>query len=254
MASRAVEKVGEAGSNLTVVIATGFYFLLPLVLVLSKAATVARPGGFGRGFASLFDLSIKSILLAVVPSIGAVSIAALCSFTARFNHSFHRFYQSWLVIILFTNPVFLVFGFSVLLASVTPSVAVVIAGGYILLPLVGLVVQAAVDDFPQQQVMIARALGTSAAGVVFRHLLPGIRSRLLLVILLGTVYALGFYLVPAFVGMGRVVTLGTAIDHAANRLGDWVTASQLCVVALVVQSALLLIWMAARKCVGETEW
>lgn len=247
MAVRTLAKAGSIGSILTIVVAAGLYFILPLTLIVRQAAEGIKPGGFGQGLGSLSRLSTESALLAVIPAVLATSLASMCSLLGKFAPSFRSFYRQWLLVLLFTNPVFLVFGFTVLLAPLPPILSVGIATVYVLLPLVGMVVQSAVDDFPQQQIMMARGLGSSVIGAVTRHILPGIGAKLMVAGLLGSIYALGFYLLPAFVGLGRVTTLGTTIDHAANRLGDWSAACQLCLVALLTQGILFLVWAAGRR-------
>lgn len=72
-------------------------------------------------------------------------------------------------------------------------------------------------------------------------MLPSAYRSLIAAIGLGSVYALGFYLLPSFVGQGHISTLGTAIDRVANQVGDWVAACQLAVVALGAQLLVLVI-------------
>ena len=94
-----------------VLLAAIVYFLVPLLLVIVGATDTMRPGGFGRGFASLFQLGVRSLLYAAVPALAATGFCAVTSLLACFHRRFREFYCVWLVATLFTNPVFLVFGF-----------------------------------------------------------------------------------------------------------------------------------------------
>lgn len=147
---------------------------------------------------------------------------------------------------LFTNPVFLVFGFAILLSSVPPQLAVSLASTYVLLPLCGLIVHGAVAEFPVVQIRAARSLGAPPVLIAVHHILPAVRGQVLVSLLLGSVNALGFYLIPSYVGLGRVATLATTIDHTANQVGDWNATCQLCIVTLGVQALLLGLWMWGR--------
>ena len=168
-------------------------------------------------------------------------------FRSVFHARFSRFDRGWLLIMLFTNPVFLVFGFSILLAQAPPLPAVLLASAYILMPFCGLILQAAADEFDLAQARAARALGASPAYIVFHHILPFTRQQILASVLLSALYALGFFLTPAFVGLGRVVTLGTVIYGVANSVGDWTGACQLCIVAIGAQALLTMLWLVMSK-------
>lgn len=243
MAIRPLTAIGKAMSSVVVLIAALVFFALPLILITVNAASGNAPTGFARGFEGLAAISLQSILVAAIPALIAASFACLCSCMGSFSHRFRAIYRGWLLLLLFTNPVFFVFGFSVLFSNFPPLLAVGTATAYILLPFLGLLIQAAVDDFPADNIRAARSLGSSAIGVAWRHILPGIRGKLSVAIVLGAVYAMGFYLLPSFVGLGRVTTIGTTIDHAANRLGDWNAASQLCLVALAAQIVIVIAWL-----------
>lgn len=233
---REMRQRGLGGLSMTgTFLAVALYLVTPLGLLLGQAIGPSRPAGFGRGAESLSLLGTRSILLSVVPAMMVSLFCTLCSLSSRFSPRFLQFYRTWLLVLLFTNPLFLVFGFTVLLANWNPNIATMIATCYILLPLPGLIIQAEAEELPLEQIAMARALGSRPTGVAIRHILPSIRGAILLATLLGAIYALGFYLVPSFVGMGQVATLGTAIDHAANQIGDWKAACQLSLVTLAVQ-------------------
>jgi ABC-type spermidine/putrescine transport system permease subunit I len=171
----------------------------------------------------------------------------LASVLGVFHARFSKLYRGWLLVMLFTNPVFLVFGFSVLLARTRPIPAVLTASAYILMPFCGQILQAAVDEFDFAQARAARSLGASPVFVVFHHILPFVRQQILASLLLSALYAFGFFLTPVFVGLGRVVTLGTVIYGVTNAVGDWTGACQLCIVAIGAQIVLTALWLLAAK-------
>jgi len=222
------------------------YLGLPLALLI-KGSFGASEGGFQRGGAVLTVLTMRSVALAVISASVATAVCTTASLLGVFHARFSAFYRGWLLVMLFTNPVFLVFGFSVLLADVSPLIAVLLASAYILMPLCGLILQAAVDEFDFAQARAARSLGASPVFVVFQHILPFARQQILASVLLSALYALGFFLIPAFVGLGHVVTLGTVIYGVANALGDWTAACQLCIVAIGAQVALVSLWLVTAR-------
>lgn len=221
--------------------------LLPIGMVVVESTKGVRPGGFGRGVESLGLLAARSTWLALLPSVLTAVSCTICSGITLFSPTFRKFYRFWLLLVLFTNPVFLVFGFTVLLVDLPPTIGVVLATIYVLLPLIGLIVQSAFDEFPVHLLLTARFFGASPATVVIRHVLPTAYRSVIAAVGLGAVYALGFYLLPSFVGQGHVSTLGTAIDRVANQIGDWTAACQLAVVALGTQLALLGAIFATRR-------
>jgi ABC-type spermidine/putrescine transport system permease subunit II len=224
--------------------AATLYVAAPIVLIGLDAVGEVRPGGFGRGYVALILLSARSVEYAIVPAALATGICTAASLVGRFSRTFRLFYRTWTLAMLFTNPVFFVLGFAILLTPFSPGPAVLLATTYVLLPLCGVIVQAAVEQYPRTQIATARALGDAPFGIACRHILPAVAPQLSVCLLLATLYALGFYLVPSYVGLGRVVTLATTIDHTANQVGDWNAACQLCLVALAVQSLLVGIWFA----------
>ena len=228
-------------------IAATIYFIVPLLLVIIGATDALRPGGFGRGLASLLKVGLRSVFYAIVPALAATAFCTVASLLARFHRRFGQFYCIWLVATLFTNPVFIVFGFTILLSSIPTMLAVLLASAYVLMPLCGLIVHGAVGEFPIVQIRAARSLGASPVLIAVYHILPAIRGQILVSIVLGSAYALGFYLIPSYVGLGRVVTLATTIDHTANQVGDWSATCQLCIVTLSIQVLLLALWMLAKR-------
>ncbi len=230
-----------------VLAAIAFFLILPIGVVVAESLTEVRPGGFGRGVESLGLIAGRSLWLALVPSMITTVLCTICSGISLFSPQFRSFYRIWLLVVLFTNPVFLVFGFAVLLVDLPPELGVIFATGYVLLPLIGLIVQAAFEEFPVPLILTARFFGASPTAVVVGHVLPSAFRSLIAATGLGSVYALGFYLLPSFVGQGHVSTLGSAIDRVANQVGDWVAACQLAVVALGTQLVLLGILFAVGR-------
>jgi len=234
------------GAVFPLLAATAGYLVMPLLIVF-RTSLGATPAGFERGPASLIGLAAYSVGLALVSSLLAVAVSLTASLLTTLDPRFSFCYRIWLLVLLFTNPIFLVFGFSVLFARIPPLMAVIAATSYILLPLSGLIIQSGVDEFDPAQARAANSLGASPLYVAVNHVIPSIRRVLLAAVCLSTVYALGFFLVPAYVGLGRIVTLGTVINSLANSVGDWTAASQMCIVTLVAQLVLVLAWLVGAR-------
>jgi len=225
-----------------VAVAVGLYCGLPLILVIADASKRVAPSGFGRGARELASLAAKSVVIAIIPAILSASFCTVCSLLGFLTPTFRRFYHCILLILAFTNPVFFVLSFAVLLAEINPTVAVMLASSYIALPLGAIIIEAAVCEYPVELATAARSLGASELRVVLGHVLPSIQHQLTVAVFMIAVYVMGFYLVPTYVGLGRVSTLSTAIHAAANQTGDWVAACQLSTVLLAGQIALLIAW------------
>jgi ABC-type spermidine/putrescine transport system permease subunit II len=234
------------GAAVPLLVATAGYLVMPLLIVF-RTSLGATPAGFERGAASLITLAAYSVGLALASSLIAVAVSLTASLLTTLDPRFSLCYRIWLLVLLFTNPVFLVFGLSILLARIPPLIAVIAATTYILLPLSGQIIQSGVDEFDPAQARAASSLGASPLYVTLNHVVPSIRRVLLAAVCLGTVYALGFFLVPAYVGLGRIVTLGTVINSLANSVGDWTAASQMCVVTLATQMIVVLAWLLAAR-------
>lgn len=241
----------SVAAYLPLVVAVLVYLLLPLVLVLTEAWAEARPGGFGRGAGELIRLGGVSLFYAMAPALVASALCTAASLFGLFHRTWRSCYGGWLFLLLFTNPVFLVFGFSVILARWPSSWAVLAATTYVLVPLTGLVIGAGVDKYPQAEIHAARSLGASPVYIATRHVLPRVAASIRASIVLATLYAVGFYIVPALVGIGRVSTLGVAIDKTANAVGDRAAACQLCVIAMALQAVVLLLWRFSSR-LGHT--
>lgn len=239
-------KLRQIAPAIPVCLAALAYLGLPLALLIRGSFGVSE-AGFERGISAITELTMRSIVLAVIPAVLATVICMTASLLGVFHARFSRFYRGWLLVMLFTNPVFLVFGFSILLAEAPPLPAVLLASVYILMPFCGLILQAAVDEFDFAQARAARSLGASPVFIAFRHILPFTRQQVLASVLLSALYALGFFLTPAFVGLGQVVTLGTVIYGVANSVGDWTAACQLCIVAIGAQVLLTATWLVTAR-------
>lgn len=187
----------------------------------------ARPSGFGQDSMTLFMLARRSLLLSIIPAALATLLGIAASCIASLHLTFRTFYRRWIYTVLFTNPVFMVLGMTVLLNRMPPEFAVTLASWLVLMPLVALPIQAAAEQAPANEMLAARALGAGTVELVRLHLIPAIGNTAIGALGLGTVFALGFYLLPSFVGYGQTPTLGVAIDTAVNRLGDNGAAAQL---------------------------
>lgn len=235
-------------------IATGGFVLAGTIapftsLVVDGLFSTARPSGFGQDGTTLLVLARRSLLLAVIPATLAMLLAIAASCLTCLHPPFRTFYRRWVYTLLFTNPVFLVLGMTVLLNRLPPELAVTLASWLVLMPLVALPIQAAVEQAPVPELQAARALGARSTDLVRLHLIPAIGNTAISALGLATVFALGFYLLPSFVGYGQTPTLGVAIDTAVNRLGDNEAAAQLGILLLGLElflSAGLLILVATR--------
>lgn len=237
------ERISFSLAHLGILASTIVFVLIPLAMTLQGGLlSPPRPGGFGQGFDTLARLISSSVLVSLLPAIIATVLSVSASACGLFVGWFRKFHVLWITVMLFTNPVFLVLGFSTLLVRLDSATSVVLATAYVVLPLGGLIMQSAFDHFPKGQIQAARALGAPAFTVIFSHLLPAVFPQALLACFLMSVYALGFYLLPTFVGFGEVVTLGTAINAMANRVGDWQASQQLACITLGLQIVLVGLW------------
>lgn len=234
--------------NLAIGVVALIFVVLPASLtVLGGLLSDPRPSGFGQNIDVLGQLILTSLITSAIPAAAALLITLIASSLALGSRKYRLVYRGWLVIMLFTNPIFLVLGFSSILTHITPIFAVIIATTYIVLPLGGLIIQSSFDQYSLIELYAARSLGAKLSVIIFSNILPQIRGQIGLAMLLMTIYALGFYLLPTYVGFGWVVTLGTGINTTANRLGDWSAAQQLSCVMLLLQFLLMLIWWSLRK-------
>jgi ABC-type spermidine/putrescine transport system permease subunit II len=247
-------RVAAVAASLPPLAAVLFYLGTPFVLLVQASAAPSAVGGFGRGVSDLTILALRSVVIATASSAVAVAVATACSVGGFFAPRFGGWYRIWVRTLLFVNPVFFVFGFAVLLAGWRPLEAATTASAYILLPLSGLVIQARADQYPRDQFLAARSLGETHSGFIVRHLVPYLLPQVFLALTLSCVYALGFYLVPSFVGLGRVAVAAVAIDRAANSVGDWAAASQLCVVTMLAAAVVvgigLSLFASARRSIA----
>jgi ABC-type spermidine/putrescine transport system permease subunit I len=212
---------------------------LPLALVLAQGLAPASPLGFGQQPLTLLHIAKTSLVTAVIPAIVAATMAVGASCLGVFSAVFQRVYRIWIFALLFTNPVFLVLGLAVLSADLPARIAVISVTALVLMPVVALPIQAAADQVRRSELDAARALGSRASNLLWRHLLPSLWSSVIVAAILGAVFALGFYLLPTFVGYGRVSTLGSLIYSVLNRLGDFVGAAQLAIILLVLEFLLI---------------
>lgn len=218
---------------------------LPAALLADGAIHGGPPlGPAGQSMASIGRLVETTIVTAVPAALTSVTIALTCSLLGCFTPWFRRFYTRWLVALLLTNPILLVFGFSVFLDGLPPVVAVILAGAYILLPPAGLVVESGARVISASTLDAARSLGASPWGVVIHHLLPATQPTVAGAIVLSGINSLGFFLTPRYVGLGRVDTLATVVVDIGLRMGDWSAACQWSILLQMLGIVLMLITWA----------
>ncbi|MEA2906298.1 MAG: spermidine/putrescine transport system permease protein [Alphaproteobacteria bacterium] len=212
------------------------------ITVIGAFLESPRPGGFGMPALSLARLAENTVLMSITGAAIALGVAVLASSIAVFDPRFHRYYRAWLLAMLFTNPVFLVLGLSTLLAAWPPFAATTAATAYVVLPLGGLVVQSAFEEFPRVQINAALSLGASPSEILWGLVLPASRDEITLGGLLMAIYAMGFYLLPSYVGLGRTPTLATAMSTLIAQLGDWRAAQQIAILLIGLELLVLLGW------------
>ncbi|MBS0243154.1 MAG: ABC transporter permease, partial [Proteobacteria bacterium] len=115
---------------------------------------------------------------------------------------------------------------------------------HVMLPFMVLPLYGAMRGISRDYVRAAASLGASPTKVfwqVFVPLsLPGLAAGTIIVFVL----CLGFYVTPALLGGGRVVTWSTQIERNITIYADWGAASSLGVVLLAM--TLLIIWVFGR--------
>ena len=213
--------------------------VFPLGTMFVTAMSVGSPGGFARGGPDLALLMARSVVLAAASAALATSTGVVCSIAAFQEPRFRRLYRRWVWTLLFVNPVFMTFGFMVVLRGLGPVLATVIATSYIIFPLCAVPLDARISQYPAEQYAMARSLGDSYTGFVVRQLAPYVMAHVIGVFAVAAVYAVGFYLVPTYVGLGRIAVVGVAIDRAQNVTGDSTAAAQLGVLAIAGSSCIL---------------
>ena len=208
---------------------------------------MARPGGFGRGLTSLMQVGVRSVSLCHSSRLGGNRILHNGQPSCPFPSTVCGIpYCIWLVATLFTNPVFLVFGFAILLSSVPPQLAVSLASTYVLLPLCGLIVHGAVAEFPVVQIRAARSPRRTARSDCRPPYPTGGSRPSAGEPAIGVSERARILSHSELCRARRVATLATTIDHTANQVGDWNATCQLCIVTLGVQALLLGLWMWGR--------
>jgi ABC-type spermidine/putrescine transport system permease subunit I len=238
---------GAAVQLLLCVSAMAFVIAPVALTVVGAFGGRAEPGGFGLPVSALLRLTANTLLMSVGGALTGLIVATTASAWAMFNPPFRRFYTAWLLAMLFTNPVFMVLGLSTLFAGLPPLLATATATAVIVLPLGGLIVQSAFDEFPELQVAAARGLGASRLFVLRRHILPFASPQLSVAGLLMTIYAMGFYLLPAYVGLGRTPTLATAMNTLIAQQGAWPAADQMAIVLMGIEALILAAWVVVSR-------
>jgi ABC-type spermidine/putrescine transport system permease subunit II len=235
-----VQWVLLAAALLFVVLPTG-------VTGFGAFASPLSPGGFGLDRVAIARLAGNTLAMSLGGALIGLSLCVAASAVGLASHGFRRAYRAWLAAMLFTNPIFLVLGLSTLLAEWPPLLATTVATGVIVTPLGGLIVEGAFAEFPRAQIEAARSLGSGTREILRLHVLPSIAGQAEVAGLLMAIYAMGFYLLPAYVGLGRTPTLATAISTLVTQLGDWAAAQQLAVILIGIELVVLALWWLASR-------
>lgn len=220
-------------SSVGLILTLGGLAVGPIWLVVGGVISKATSVGLGRGFSNLLELCTASTELAVFPTGLSAMLAAICIVGTTSGGTLQRTYQKLVLLMVFVNPIFYVFGFQVLLSSVKPALAVSATNGFITFPLASLVLMKLANS-PEEELESARTLGANEDYIAIAHVGLKLVRPFLRAWLISGIYALGFFLVPTYVGLGRVVTLSTTIHNVATRLGDWNSIGQLGGVTLLL--------------------
>jgi ABC-type spermidine/putrescine transport system permease subunit I len=127
------------------------------------------------------------------------------------------------------------------LALVNNFTGTAIAMTHIMVPFMILTLLAMMRSIDGQLIRAARSLGASGAEafwtVFFPLSLPGLLAGAVLIF----VMSLGYYVIPTFLGGGRILMWSMKIESNINVYPDWGAASALGVVLLVI--VLVLLWL-----------
>jgi ABC-type spermidine/putrescine transport system permease subunit I len=155
---------------------------------------------------------------------------------------------AWLVLLQRTGPVNnALLGLGLIatpLALVDNFTGTVIGMTHIMLPFMVLPLLAAMRGVDRRLLWAAESLGASKLrafwGIFFPLAAPGLLAGAVLIF----VMSLGFYVIPAFLGGGRILMWSMKIVSNINIYSDWGAASALGVVLLLV--ALAVLWCCRR--------
>lgn len=197
------------------------YALAPVLLALSTGfQNWEHPKPLGLTQVDLANLIWDSFWIPCLSSLLAIAITLPLNLISFFCVPFRKLWFTVLMLVLFTNPIFFVFVWAFLWPWTKGSVAVICAAGYILTPLAALVTESGLRSVPMTIVNLSRVSGASPANVCRDLLIPWIWPQFVVAWLLGFMSALGFFLVPLYVGGGRVRSATVWIDRSLNQLGD----------------------------------
>jgi ABC-type spermidine/putrescine transport system permease subunit I len=155
---------------------------------------------------------------------------------------------AWLVLLQRTGPVNnALLGLGLIgtpLALVNNFTGTVIAMTHIMLPFMVLPLLASMRAVDRRLLWAAESLGATGSrafrDIFFPLAAPGLLAGAVLIF----VMSLGFYVIPAFLGGGRILMWSMKIVGNINIYSDWGAASALGVVLLLV--ALVLLWCCRR--------
>lgn len=183
--------------------------------------------GFGRGWDGLRVLVVRSGLLAFGSAAVASVSAAVCAGTSVLDSAFAASFRRVALMLVMSNPLFMVLSMSTILVPLNASVAVFLVTAVVVFPLAAVVMLGFLRAIDMNEIVAAESLGATGRQLVKYNLVPGLKIGVVACVGLTSLYAVGFFLLPTLVGLGRVVTLGSGIHHAVSRVGDWAGASQL---------------------------
>ena len=138
------------------------------------------------------------------------------------------------------------------LALMWNEIGVTIGMVHYMLPLGILPLWAAMRDIDGRVLAASRGLGASATQTFVRVFLPLSLPGVIGAGLLVFIFSLGFFITPAILGGGRVITIGLLIEQQVRQFLDWPFAAALS--ALLLAAALLIQGTFQRVLRGETRW
>jgi putative spermidine/putrescine transport system permease protein len=246
----------------------GIFYLVPILVMLVKSVTEPMAGFQNYVEVATSPLYTRTILTTVLLA-GTVALSALIlgypvAFLLTELRGWARLLlfavvilpfwisllvrtYAWIVLFARSGPVDAALG----LLGVGPPdilytpIAVWIGMLHILMPYMVLTLYAVLRDIDRSVLMAGHSLGASVSRlfvtVYFPLSLPGVIAGLALTFVMGV----GFFVTPALLGGGKVITLAMLIDGMAERLLEYGLAGALSVSLLGVIAVILL--LASRR-------
>lgn len=198
---------------------------IPVTLsLLTGVRGLGREGTMPLEPSALIILLWESFWVPALASALAVLIALPFNAAALFSHRLKKRLGFMLVILLFSNPVFFVFIWTFLWIGPRGPMGALLVAAYILTPLSAVLIESGIRSIPDSIVKVGRLSGASAGTIFVDIALPWIFPELILAWLLGYISALGFYLVPLYIGGARIRSATVWVHRALNQAGNPETA------------------------------